>query len=215
MRCTAPVNLCILRVAVCREHCAEVAQYKAEGVELRALDGALEGALANQVQHLTALGVGYRLCGPLRCPVISMLHHSSPCPRMYAVACLPAATPGALAHRAGLHHPGVGLLRRAAQLWMRGGGRVCRCDLNPCTAAALSLQLNLAPHHSCPSCCHAGWAGRSSGGGAAGGDDGSSGEAAQFVSNASFATLSLIYAFSELLDLSDRVSCGGGSAVTP
>ena len=75
---------------VCREHCAEVAQYKAEGVERRALDGALEGALANQVR-------------PPRCPapaagcVIHCAALLSACctmpppifPHSYALACLP------------------------------------------------------------------------------------------------------------------------------
>jgi hypothetical protein len=40
------------------------------------------------------------------------------------------------------------------------------------------------------------------------GGGGDSGQMAQFVSNASFATLTLIYTFTELLDLSDKV--GGG-----
>ncbi len=40
----------------------------------------------------------------------------------------------------------------------------------------------------------------------AAGKGGDSGELAQFVSNASFATLTLIYTFTELLDLSDQVA---------
>ncbi|KAL4860115.1 ATP-binding cassette sub-family D member 4 [Chlorella vulgaris] len=42
------------------------------------------------------------------------------------------------------------------------------------------------------------------------GDGGDSGQMAQFVSNASFATLTLIYTFTELLDLSDKLSKLGG-----
>lgn len=42
------------------------------------------------------------------------------------------------------------------------------------------------------------------------GGGGDSGQMAQFVSNASFATLTLIYTFTELLDLSDKVGAGLG-----
>ena len=57
------------------------------------------------------------------------------------------------------------------------------------------------PTHQYPN-MHAGMAG--------GGGEGDSGKVAQFVSNASFATLTLIYTFTELLDLSDKVKGQAG-----
>ena len=72
-----------------------------------------------------------------------------------------------------------------------------------------------AAHRHAPFCLHAPGPTPAPARPAAGmvGGGGDSGRLAQFVSNASFATLTLIYTFTELLDLSDQVggwlSCGG------